>query len=151
MNLTVILRTDEKRIRTLPNLYTGMIGKFVDCNMLQVCGPRQQGNSVFGLNPVRLVHRNLVQQQKTKNIRLKENTNNEINLWNYFPSKFFNSVKAWWNYGGPEGPSLHKFFIALHKFWLVWKNIMWLCTHNYLACIHNYLACIHKYLACIHN
>ena len=24
-------------------------------------------------------------------------------------------------YGGPEGTSLHKFFIALHKFWLVWK------------------------------
>ena len=25
-------------------------------------------------------------------------------------------------YGGPEGTSLHKFFIALHKFWLVWKK-----------------------------
>ena len=25
-------------------------------------------------------------------------------------------------YGGPEGTSLHKFFIALHKFWLVWKQ-----------------------------
>ena len=26
------------------------------------------------------------------------------------------------NQGGPEGTSLHKFFIALHKFWLVWKK-----------------------------
>ena len=58
---------------------------------------------------------------------------------------------TWKYYGGPEGTSLHKFFIALHIFWLVWKNIMWLCIHNYLACIHKYLACIHKYLACIHN
>ena len=68
-------------------------------------------------------------------------------------------------YGGPEGTSLHKFFIPLHQFWLVWKNIMGLCIHNYLACIHNHLACIHNilhvyiikytcihnYLACIHN
>ena len=29
---------------------------------------------------------------------------------------------AWDYYGGPEGSSLHKFFITLNKFWLVWKK-----------------------------
>ena len=44
---------------------------------------------------------------------------------------------------GPEGTSLHCFFIAIHKFWLVWKNIKWLGIHDHLECIHAIYLFIH--------
>ena len=40
---------------------------------------------------------------------------------NGFFLNFIDSLGVY-EYGGPEGTSLHKFLIALHKFWLVWKK-----------------------------
>ena len=46
-----------------------------------------------------------------------------VKIFFFFSSAEFDEfIKQGQNYGGPEGTSLHKFFITLHKFWLVWKK-----------------------------